>query len=90
MEYDDKKLTCRDCNNEFVWSSGEQKFYAEKGFENEPSRCPDCRKAFKDNKKRGGNQTEITCKKCGNKGTVPFQPRNPDDILCSDCFEKEK
>jgi NAD-dependent SIR2 family protein deacetylase len=43
----DKTLTCKDCSNEFIFSEGEQEFYKEKGFENEPQRCPDCRKARK-------------------------------------------
>ncbi len=43
----DKTLTCKDCNMEFVFSEGEQAFYKEKGFENEPQRCPECRKAKK-------------------------------------------
>ena len=41
----DKNLTCKDCGTEFVFTEGEQAFYKEKGFENEPQRCPDCRKA---------------------------------------------
>ncbi|MFA6662311.1 MAG: zinc-ribbon domain-containing protein [Bacilli bacterium] len=44
---EDKKLICKDCGKEFVWTVGEQEFYAEKGFTNEPVRCPDCRKARK-------------------------------------------
>jgi Probable zinc-ribbon domain len=40
----DKTLVCRDCQEQFVFTEGEQKFYAEKGFENEPQRCPPCRK----------------------------------------------
>lgn len=43
----DKTLTCKDCSNEFIFSEGEQAFYKEKGFENEPQRCPDCRRAKK-------------------------------------------
>lgn len=43
----DKTLTCKDCNSEFVFTQGEQDFYAEKGFTNEPQRCPDCRAAKK-------------------------------------------
>ncbi len=46
----DKKLNCKDCNSEFVFTEGEQEFYKEKGFENEPQRCPDCRKARKQNR----------------------------------------
>lgn len=43
----DKVLTCKDCGKEFTFTAGEQEFYAEKGFTNEPKRCPDCRKAHK-------------------------------------------
>ena len=41
----DKTITCKDCNNEFIFNESEQAFYKEKGFENEPQRCPDCRAA---------------------------------------------
>lgn len=50
----DKTLTCKDCNMEFVFSEGEQAFYKEKGFENEPQRCPECRKAKKAQRRTGG------------------------------------
>jgi hypothetical protein len=43
----DKNLICKDCSKPFVFTEGEQTFYKEKGFENEPQRCPDCRKAKK-------------------------------------------
>lgn len=43
----DKVLICKDCNTEFVFTEGEQAFYKEKGFENEPQRCPECRRARK-------------------------------------------
>ena len=45
--YTDKTLVCKDCGAEFVFTAGEQEFYAQKGFENEPQRCPACRKARK-------------------------------------------
>ncbi|MCK9251780.1 MAG: cytochrome C551 [Clostridiaceae bacterium] len=43
----DKTLVCKDCGAEFAFTEGEQAFYKEKGFENEPVRCPDCRRARK-------------------------------------------
>ena len=43
--YEDEKLVCEDCGQEFVFSAGEQEFYAEKGLVNKPKRCPECRKA---------------------------------------------
>ena len=44
--YEDKTLVCRECGKEFVFSASEQEFYAEKGFTNEPGRCPACRAAL--------------------------------------------
>ena len=48
----DKTITCRDCGSEFVFTVGEQEFYKEKGFDNEPARCQACRKARKEQNKR--------------------------------------
>lgn len=43
----DKTIVCKDCGNEFVFSVGEQEFFKEKGFDNDPVRCPACRKVKK-------------------------------------------
>ncbi len=45
LSYADKTLTCRDCGRAFIFTRGEQEFYASRGFTNEPGRCPDCRQA---------------------------------------------
>ena len=50
----DKDLTCKDCGSTFVFTEGEQAFYKEKGFENEPQRCAECRRAKKNQNDRGG------------------------------------
>ncbi|HET7100864.1 MAG TPA: zinc-ribbon domain containing protein, partial [Terriglobia bacterium] len=34
MEYRDRVLNCVDCGAEFVFTSGEQLFFADKGFKN--------------------------------------------------------
>ena len=47
MSFEDKTLVCRDCGNEFTFTAGEQEFYAQKGFTNEPQRCRNCRQARK-------------------------------------------
>jgi CxxC-x17-CxxC domain-containing protein len=58
MSYADKTLTCRDCGTDFVFTAGEQEFYAQKGFTNEPTRCPSCRQARKasSGSNRGGSR----------------------------------
>jgi DNA-directed RNA polymerase subunit RPC12/RpoP len=53
VEMADRNLVCKDCGKEFVFTEGEQAFYKEKGFENDPVRCPECRKARKQQNNRG-------------------------------------
>lgn len=50
----DKTLVCKDCNADFVFTEGEQTFYQEKGFQNEPQRCPACRQARKQQRRNSG------------------------------------
>ncbi len=54
MSFADKTLTCRDCGTAFTFTAGEQEFYAQKGFENEPTRCSSCRQARKQDRNGGG------------------------------------
>ena len=91
----DKTLTCRDCGQEFVFTAGEQEFFAEKGFENEPSRCPACRHARKQqaggrNNYGGRPQRQMfpaVCASCGIQTEVPFQPSGEKPVYCRDCFQ---
>jgi DNA-directed RNA polymerase subunit RPC12/RpoP len=48
MSYQDKSIRCADCGQEFAFTASEQQFFAEKGFTNEPKRCPTCRRARRD------------------------------------------
>ena len=87
--YQDKTLVCRDCGKEFVFSAGEQEFYAEKGFQNEPTRCRDCRQAHKAARNNGNNVREMhdaICANCGAATKVPFQPREDRPVYCSECY----
>ena len=95
--YADKTIRCRDCGMDFVFSAGEQQFYAEKGLVNEPQRCQSCRAVAKQNRalgigSGGGNgQREMhaaVCAECGGQALVPFLPRNDRPVYCSSCFDK--
>ncbi|HHV61494.1 MAG TPA: zinc-binding protein [Firmicutes bacterium] len=93
MEFKDKVLTCRDCGAEFVFTAGEQQFYAEKGFENEPVRCKECRIAKKRARNESGGPRElytIICSACGKEAQVPFKPRNDRPVYCKECFEAQR
>lgn len=93
----DKKLSCKDCGASFVFTENEQAFYREKGFENEPQRCPDCRAAKKQQKRgdsRGGGYSNApremypaTCARCGKETTVPFKPNGEKPVYCKDCYQ---
>ena len=98
--YVDETLICVDCGREFVFSSGEQRFYEQKGFQNKPNRCPDCRQARKAMRasnpggggggRTGGRQREMftaTCSQCGGVAEVPFNPRGDKPVYCRDCFQ---
>jgi hypothetical protein len=66
----------QDCDAEWVFSAGEQQFYSEKAFENEPSRCKDCRKAKKiarNRKLRGKRQTKKPAGAPGGNFCYAFQ-----------------
>ncbi len=56
MPFTDKTLTCRDCGEEFLFTAGEQEFYQEKGFQHQPSRCPSCRAARRQNQGSSTNR----------------------------------
>lgn len=93
---EDKILTCKDCGAEFTFSASEQDFYAEKGFTNEPGRCPECRAARKAQTRNGGGggysrqQREMfpaVCANCGKETTVPFQPSGDKPVYCRECYQ---
>lgn len=96
----DKELTCRDCNTPFTFSASEQDFFAEKGFTNEPGRCPSCRAARKQSNDRGGGYSRgndrpqremhtVTCSACGKETEVPFRPSGDRPVYCRECFSSQ-
>lgn len=96
MNFQDKTLVCRDCGSQFTFTAGEQEFYAQKGFDREPTRCPECRSKKKAQMRGGGGggfgggprqMFTATCANCGKEAQVPFQPRGDKPVYCNDCFK---
>jgi len=85
--YQDEKLICEECGSEFVFTEGEQEFYAEKGLKNKPKRCTECRKARKQKNKK--ELHDAICSKCGAQTKVPFEPIEGKEVFCKDCFIKK-
>ena len=87
MVLEDKTIHCKDCGSAFVFTSGEQGFYLEKGLLNEPQRCELCRAQRRRERAENARQeTAVVCADCGRETTVPFVPRLNRPVYCSDCF----
>jgi CxxC-x17-CxxC domain-containing protein len=90
---EDKNILCKECGRSFVFTVRDQQFYAEKGFQNEPQRCRDCRQNRKGQAAGSGQSTgaprqsyEAVCAECGTATTVPFRPRGDRPVYCRGCF----
>ena len=78
-DYNDRDLTCQDCEETFVFTADDQSYHAEKGFTNEPKRCAACRQTRRGQRGGGGGssrygeriQHPIVCSNCGQDSTVP-------------------
>lgn len=97
MVYADQTRMCRECGREFTWTAGEQEFFAARGLQNPPNRCPECRAAAKAVRNAGSSRVsadrqmfEVTCSQCGQPARVPFQPRLDKPVYCSDCFSQQR
>lgn len=88
--FQDKTLKCKDCGEDFIFTAGEQEFYAQKDFKNEPQRCKSCRDAKKNAGKAQREMFTTKCANCGGEAKVPFQPNSDRPVYCSDCFAAMK
>lgn len=101
MEFTDRILKCSDCGNEFVFTAGEQLFFFDKQFKNDPKRCKLC-KAKRAGLGRTANgsgavtlplsrtETRTKCSSCGVETTVPFKPTQGRPVLCRSCFQLKR
>ena len=75
MEFVDRVLKCNDCGAEFVFTAGEQLFFHDKQFKNDPKHCKQC-KAKRASGGRVRSETRTTCSACGtgNYGALQAYP----------------
>ena len=95
MDYSDRVLKCVECGGEFIFTSGEQLFYAEKGFRNEPKRCKGCKGTRTQTGNSGGqgyqrSVTTTVCSQCGKETTVPFKLTQGRPVFCRECFQQRR
>jgi CxxC-x17-CxxC domain-containing protein len=103
MVFTDKSLQCVDCGADFVWTAGEQAFYADKQFTHEPRRCRACKSKRAAARPadppsaapppvgpRESVEVQATCSSCGRATTVPFRPSQGRPVYCRGCFQQRK
>jgi CxxC-x17-CxxC domain-containing protein len=88
-------LKCVDCGSDFVFTAGEQLFFHDKQFKNEPKRCKACKNKRAQQlglPQNNYNKVETTalCSSCGKETTVPFKPTQGRPVFCRECFQQSK
>jgi CxxC-x17-CxxC domain-containing protein len=96
MEFQDRVLNCAGCGEDFIFTAGEQLFFFDKQFKNEPKRC----KACKGKRSVRGQapsspgiarlETRTVCSQCGRETTVPFKPTQGRPVFCRECFQQKR
>jgi len=99
-EFVDRLLTCVDCRSQFVFTAGEQIFFLDKQFKNDPKRCKPCKaKRASLGARPGGSasgsglartETRTECSECHIETTVPFKPTQGRPVLCRQCFQGKR
>jgi CxxC-x17-CxxC domain-containing protein len=89
MEFTDRVLKCVGCGAEFVFTAGEQLFFHDKQFINDPKRCKQCKAKRARGNSRVRSETRTTCAQCGAETTVPFKHTQGRPVLCRVCFKQQ-
>ena len=99
-EFMDRLLTCVDCHGQFVFTAGEQIFFLDKQFKNDPKRCKPCKSKRAALGARAGSgtapvsiartETRTECSECHIETTVPFKPTQGRPVLCRQCFQSRR
>ena len=100
MEFVDRLLMCADCGQQFIFTAGEQIFFFDKQFKNDPKRCKPCKGKRAGTLLRPGagpaaaglsrTETRTRCSDCGIETTVPFKPTQGRPVLCRQCFQTKR
>jgi CxxC-x17-CxxC domain-containing protein len=98
-DFVDRLLICVDCRGQFVFTAGEQIFFLDKQFKNDPKRCKPCKakRAALGARTVGAaasgaarTETRTHCSECQIETTVPFKPTQGRPVLCRQCFQAKR
>ncbi|MDP3786046.1 MAG: zinc-ribbon domain containing protein [Candidatus Omnitrophota bacterium] len=95
MSFQDKRLICKQCSQEFIFAASEQEFYLQKNLQYEPKRCKSCRPLKKINQSAGNSNNpmqlfNVICAKCDKKAQIPFKPISGRPLYCRLCYQQIK
>jgi len=82
-EFQDRAIRCVDCNENFIWTGGEQVFFHDKGLKNERLAAI---AAAQSSGVRQRIEVSVQCAQCGQQTTVPFYPSQGRPVFCRSCF----
>ncbi len=95
-ELEEKQIVCIDCGKNFIWTIGEQTFFRDKGLQNPPKRCKECKQAKNERlaaitaaQASGIKQrieVSVNCASCKTLTTVPFYPSQGRPVFCRSCY----
>jgi CxxC-x17-CxxC domain-containing protein len=90
MDFVDRTLKCVDCGSDFVFTAGEQLFFHDKQFKNDPKRCKNCKAKRASGAGGVRSETRTVCSECAAETTVPFKPTQGRPVLCRQCFQQRR
>ncbi len=95
-ELEEQQILCIDCSKDFIWTVGEQAFFRDKGLQNPPKRCKECKQAKNErlaaitaSQASGIKQrveVSVNCARCKTLTTVPFYPSQGRPVFCRSCY----
>ena len=86
MVFEDRTLACVECAESFTFSVDDQQYHQEKGYTNEPKRCPNCRQARRSERRYGDNFGGGGGGGAGGGGFGgSFGPRQMYPVTCAQC-----
>jgi CxxC-x17-CxxC domain-containing protein len=101
--FEDQRIQCVECGDEFLFTAGEQAFYREHGLTHAPTRCKKCRTSRKGARGADGapaprhaggerprEMHRAICSDCGTETLVPFVPAAGRPIYCRNCYPNHR
>lgn len=90
--FTDKEIVCCQCNQPFIFSAGEQEYFAGRSLSHEPKRCQNCRvlERLRRSGKSANAAFKVNCADCNEPTILPFQPKDDRQAYCNPCWKRKQ